>query len=251
MHVFDPTSETDFAVEVGQPVGAVAPTLDRDLVAVAVRDGFGVLHLPTSGFRLVASVEEAQPQNRMNDGKCDTHGRFWAGTQSLDHSLSQAGLYRLELDGSVTCVVEGVSVSNGIGWSPEDHTMYYVDTMTGGLDAFAFEPETGDVRGRRRLVDIPPAEGLPDGLAVDAEGCIWLALWGGSSIRRFDPSGRQILSIPMPVRYPTSCAFGGAGLDTLFVTSARRLPEEALGGSLFAIRPGATGLAPQVYRGSP
>jgi len=250
VHRFDPLTGADHATGVGQSVGAVAPTLRPDTVVVAVRDGYGSLDLATARFRLIAPVEADVPENRMNDGKCDSHGRFWAGTQSLDHALSRAGLYRLELDGSVTPVLTDVSISNGIGWSPDDRTMYYVDTMTGGLDRLEFEPSTGSVRDRRRLVDIPPPEGLPDGLAVDVEGCIWLALWGGGVIKRFDPTGRLLSSIPMPVRYPTSCAFGGQRLDTLFITSAKRQMGEVLGGSLFAITPGVTGLLPQAYRGS-
>ncbi len=250
IHRFDPAIGEDVVVEVGQPVGAVAPTLRADTLVLALQDGFGGLNLTTSRLRMLAPVEADLAQNRMNDGKCDTRGRFWAGTQSLDHSPTRGALYCLELDGSVTVVLAGVSISNGIGWSPDDRSMYYVDTMTGGVDQFDFEPDTGSVGNRRRLIDIPDRDGLPDGLTVDEEGCIWLALWGGGEVRRFDASGRHLRTVPMPVRYPTSCAFGGASLDVLFVTSARRAPGEDLGGSLFAVRPGVSGLPPQIYRGA-
>lgn len=250
VHRFDPRTGEDVLVEVGQAVGAVASTRRAEALLLALRDGFGWLDLTTSRLHALAPVEAELPQNRMNDGKCDSRGRFWAGTQSLDHSLAQGALYRLELDGSVTTVLTGVSVSNGIGWSPDDRSMYYVDTMAGGIDRFDFEPDTGCVRNRRRLVDIPDRDGLPDGLAVDEDGCIWLALWGGGEVRRFDAAGRRVGSVPMPVRYPTSCAFGGSGLDVLYVTSARRVPGDDLGGSLLAMRPGVTGPSPQIYRGT-
>jgi sugar lactone lactonase YvrE len=249
VHRFDPATGKDAVFPVGQPVGAVAPTLDRDRLVVAARDGFGILDLTTCQLKMRAPVEAEQADNRMNDGKCDARGRFWAGTQSLDHAPGHAGLYRLELDGSARQILAGVSISNGIGWSPDNRTMYYVDTLTGGLDAFAFDLATGSVRDRHRLVDIPPADGLPDGLAIDVDGCVWLALWGGAMVRCFAPTGRCVRTIPTPVKYPTSCAFGGRDLDTLYITSAKRQAGEALGGSLFAIRPGVSGLPPQVYRG--
>jgi sugar lactone lactonase YvrE len=249
MHRFDPRTRNDRPVQVGQPVGAVAPTTDPDRLIVAVRDGFGVFDLRKCELRMLAPVEADQTQTRMNDGKCDSRGRFWAGTQSIDSSVGRGGLYRLDLDGSARQILSGVSISNGIGWSPDDRTMYYVDTQTGGVDAFAFDSETGAARDRRRLADIPPSDGRPDGLAVDAEGDIWLALWGGAMVLCFDPTGRRIHSIPMPVQYPTSCAFGGPDLDTLYITSARRKAGETLGGSLFAVQPGVQGLPPQIYRG--
>jgi sugar lactone lactonase YvrE len=254
VHRYRPATGRDTVVSVGQPVGAAVPRASGGL-ALAVRDGFGVLD-PRGGFALVARVEAEVLSNRMNDGKCDAAGRFWAGTMDEVHSRPGAGaLYRLDPSLEVGCMVDGVTISNGLDWSPDGTTMYYIDTPTQGVDAFDFDPDAGALSNRRRIIDIDPEDGAPDGMAVDAEGCLWVALWDGWSLRRYAPGGSLDRSVPMPAGRITSCAFGGPDLDDLYVTSARRgltraqLKEQPLAGSLFHLRPGVQGLPAHAFSG--
>jgi sugar lactone lactonase YvrE len=246
VHAFDPATGQDAVYETGQPVGAVAPTVRGDWIA-AVRDGFVRVDPATGGTRLAAIVEDDKPDNRMNDGYCDARGRFWAGTMSLKHEREAGGLYRLGTDGRVTRMLGGVTTSNGLDWSPDQKLMYYVDTGTRRIDLFDFDLDSGDISNRRALVRFDEAEGKPDGLIVDADGCVWIALWGGAQVRRYMPDGRLDRTIPVPATYATKCAFGGDDLSDLFITSARQplapdaAAREPLAGSVLVCRPGVRG----------
>jgi sugar lactone lactonase YvrE len=166
---------------------------------------------------------------RMNDGACDPQGRFWAGTMAHDESPGAGVLYRLELDGRCTTVLAGLTISNGIGWSPDGTAMYLSDSGTGTIERFDFDGATGDIVGRRVIVEISEPGVAPDGLTVDAEGGIWVALWDGGAVRRYTSEGSLLATVPVPVDRPTSCAFGGPDLTTLFITTARHgLDETAL-----------------------
>ena len=221
--------------------------------------GFGAVDPDTGDLRMVASLGADQPLVRMNDGKCDRAGRFWAGTQRLDLAPGGGGLYRLGVDGSMDLMVPDVTISNGLGWSPDDRTMYFIDTASGGIDAFDFDLDDGMIRSRRRLVDLDPRFGKGDGLTVDASGCLWVARWAGWVVDRYDPEGALDVRIRVPVSHPTSCAFGGADLGDLYITSASSDEEGPLGaadmrrepnaGALFCLRPGVGGLPATSYWG--
>ena len=206
-------------------VGAVAPATTGGYVVAA---GTGFLHVDESG----AARELAQPAAgrrdvRMNDGACDAHGRFWAGTMAYDESPGAGTLYRLELDGSCTTVLTGLTISNGIGWSPDGTTMFLADSGTGRVDAFDFDAGSGDISRRRTIIAIEEPGVAPDGLTVDEDGGIWVALWGGGAVRRYRPDGGLLTTVSMPVDRPTSCAFGGLDRSTLFVTTARHGLDDA------------------------
>jgi len=239
---------------VGRDVGAVAPAESGKLVA-AVGDGFLAVDPELRSTELVAPVEADQPANRMNDGKCDTRGRFWAGTMGYDLRPGAAALYRLNGDCTVDTVLKPVTLSNGLDWSPDDRLMYYVDSKTQRLDVFDYDPDTGALSNRRTLLEIPEAEGLPDGLTVDAEGCVWLALWGAGRVRRITPAGKVDRVLELPVTQVTSCAFGGPDMADLYVTSAAHglsaaeLARQPEAGSLFVCRPGFKGRLPNRFRG--
>jgi len=250
---FDPGSDGVKVLDVGRDVGAVAPTTSSGLVAAL--PGEFALVSPDGAVRSVARVETDKPGNRMNDGKCDSHGRFWAGTMAYDLTPGAAALYRLNTDCTAEVVVEPVTLSNGIGWSPDDRLMYYIDSTTQRLDVFDFDAPSGELRGRRTVAQIPQGKGMPDGLTIDADGCIWVALWGGGAVWRFTPDGREDLLIELPVSQVTSCSFGGTDLSDLYITSAaaglseEQLAKEPHAGALFRCRPGQQGLPPNRFAG--
>ena len=242
----DPRDGTTRAIDVGQPVSA-ALLRGHDELLLAVRDGFASLELTGGVVSPLVAVEADLPGNRMNDGACDAHGRCFAGTMAFDKTPGAGALYRLDPDLSVHRILDGIGISNGIGWSPDGARMYHVDTLTGGVDEYDYDPPTGEPADRRRLVDAEPGWGRPDGLAVDAEGGIWVAFWDGWAVRRFDPAGALSEVIELPVARPTRPAFGGSGLDRLYVTTAR--DPGGLGGAILAVEPGVRGLPANVFSG--
>ncbi len=256
VHSFRPGAQACRNVSVGQPVGAVALTGNGTLV-LAVRDGFARLELDSERVTMIAAVEADRPDQRMNDGACDVAGRFWAGTMALDERPRAGALYRLDPDGSVHTMVEGVTISNGLDWSLDATRMYYVDSPTRRIDVFTFDVETGAISDRRPFAEIPPTAGVPDGLTVDAEGFVWLALWGGGAVRRYAPDGSLERTLRLPVSHPTSCAFGGPMLNELYVTTARIALSKAErarqphAGGVFRCRPGVTGRPANVFRAWP
>ena len=250
LHLTDPDGATD-TIDVPLPVGAVAPRAAGGYVA-ALQDGFWVIG--DGPARRIAAIPDARPGLRCNDGKCDPAGRFWAGTMADDQAPGAGALYRLDPDGRVTRVLGGITVSNGLAWSRDGRTMYYVDTPTQRVDAFSYDPATGEVGDRRPEVTVPPEAGAPDGMTIDADGGLWVALWGGAAVHRY-VDGRLERVVELPVSQPTSCCFGGDNLDELYVTSARQglsagqLRAEPLAGALFRFRPGVRGFAAAVFAG--
>lgn len=236
-------------LDVGQPVGCAVPRA-RGGLALAVRDGFALLGPDGDAPELVAPVERERADARMNDGGCDSRGRLWAGTMSLRGDTRTAALYRLDAGLGVRRVLPGLSVSNGIGWSPDGRTLYHVDSPRRRVDAYDFAPDTGTVGCRRSVIPVGGEDGLPDGLAVDEEDGIWVALWGGGAVKRFARDGTGCITLHLPVARVTSCCFGGEGLATLYVTTAARGCEhEPLAGALFAFRPGVRGLPTTPFAG--
>lgn len=254
VHRFDPSTGNDDSFDVGQPVGMVAARRSGGLVC-AVRDGIGFVDADGGGFSLVKDVERTIPGNRMNDGACDPAGRLWTGTMATDLSPSSGTLYRISPELDVTPMRTEVSISNGLDWSPDGSTFYFADSATRTVDAYDFEPETGDLRNRRRLIELSDQVSTPDGLTVDAEGTLWIAMWDGGCVRRFTPGGILLETIDLPVSRPTSVAFGGENLDRLFITSARnglstsQLAEQSHAGAIFVIEPGVSGRLPHAFGG--
>lgn len=252
VHRFDPASGVDEVFEVGQPVGAAAPRARGGLV-LALRDGFGFLDVDSGAMEMVAAVEADQAQTRMNDGKCDSSGRFWAGTMSRDLT-PQGSLYCLKSDLSVTKVLSDITISNGLGWL-SDGRMVYIDSLAHGIDVFDYDSEEPSLSNRRRLVDIPESRGLPDGMTLDADDHFWVAVWGSGTVLRYTPGGQLVAVVELPATNVTSCGFGGPDLSDLYITTARSgLSEEQLnsqpyGGGLFRCRPRVKGLPVSEFMG--
>lgn len=247
VHRLDPARNRTSRVAIGQSVGVAVPRRHGGL-ALGVRDGFALVEDGASHVAVVAPVEADNPDTRMNDGACDRAGRFWAGTLSAS-GLPCAALYRWTGERQPTRVLDGVTISNGIGWSPDDRQMYYVDTVTGGVDVFDFDSASGDITNRRQAISIEPAAGKPDGLAVDTDGGVWVALWGGSAVHRYAPDGSLDRRVKLPVTQVTSCCFGDPDLGTLYVTSAARGVDDPHAGAVFGCRPGCAGLPGAAFSG--
>ncbi len=249
VHLYDPATGQDRTIDVGQPVGTIVPRR-RGGALVALRDGFAGLDLETGALTMIADPEAHLPQNRFNDGKCDPAGRFWAGTMRMAEDRAGAGsLYRLDPDLSVHKMWGNITVANGIAWSLDATTMYYIDTPTRMVVAFEYELATGAIANPKPVIHTPEGPGFPDGMTIDAEGMLWVAYWDGWRVVRWDPATGQALTIiELPVQRPTAPWFGGPNLDILYITSARTgLSGEALqkqphAGGLFAARPGVRGL---------
>lgn len=254
IHVSDPATGADRAIPVDEMVAALAPRAGGGFVAAA-RSGLRAFDGTALGTVLAAPIAEGAPL-RLNDGRCDARGRFWVGSLALDSTPDAGALHRLDPDGGARVMQAGLHVPNGIGFSPDGRLLYLADSARRRVDVFDFEPEAGLIGNRRRFVEFAEGEGVPDGLAVDAGGGVWIALWDGWRVVRHAPDGRPDRVIHLPVPRPTSCAFGGPDLATLYVTSARvrlsaaQLAEAPLSGCVFAVDPGgARGLAEPEFSG--
>lgn len=239
-----------------QPVCVAVPRSGGGL-ALALADGFWLVGPDDARHRIMAIPQPSAPAGaiRMNDGKCDGRGRFWAGSMAYDARPGAGSLYRLDPDGVVHEVLRDVTISNGLAWTTDGETMFYIDTPTQRVDAFDVDPATGTLTNQRAFVEIPDSDGMPDGMTIDDDGALWVALWGGGAVQRYTPDGRLDTIVELPCRQVTSCAFGGPTLDQLFITTSPLSLSEAerraqpLAGGLFRFAPGVTGPAAVPFAG--
>jgi sugar lactone lactonase YvrE len=230
---------------VGTVAAALRPRRGGGAV-IAVERGF-VLEDPDGTLRPLPELWNGKGV-RMNDGACDPDGRFYCGSMAYDQRVGAGALYRLDAIGSVELVMAGVSLSNGLDWSPDGSCAYYVDTPTRRIQAFDYSVEVGLTRGRTFAV----VDGLPDGLTVDAEGGVWVAIYGGGAVRRYSPEGTVDAEIGLPARNATACTFGGPDLDQLFITTSREgldRDEDPLAGAVFVAAVGVKGMPAREFAG--
>jgi len=220
-----------------------------------MRRGFYFLEPATGSLTPLHDPEPDQPENRFNDGRCDRQGRFWAGTMNDARRDPTGALHRLDPDLRSVRIRGDIIVPNSLAWSPNSTTMYFADTYRHTIFEYDFDADAGVPGQQRVFVDLSTGPGRPDGSAIDADGCLWNAEYAGARVVRYRPDGAVDRVVPMPVSNPTCCAFGGTGLDVLFVTTARQrlspeqLAKEPLAGSLFAVTPGVRGLPEPRFRG--
>lgn len=256
VHCFDPQTITNETHEIGQRVGTVVRRETGGLM-LALENGLAAFDPVTGKLDIFCDPEADKPANRFNDGKCDPAGRFWAGTMNgSDESQPDGALYCLHTDGQIVRHVDGVRVSNGIVWTSDAATMYYIDSPTRCIDAFDYDKDSGRIANRRTAIEVAPDLGFPDGMTIDSAGMIWVALWNGWGVGRFDPrSGELLQRIDVPAAQVTACAFGGPQLDDLYITTARRgiegaaLAKQPHAGGVFHCRPNATGVRSQRFAG--
>jgi sugar lactone lactonase YvrE len=242
---------SDTVYEMGEQIGSVIPRSAGGFVA-GMADGVALFGAD-GREELRISIEAEDALARMNDAKCDPAGRLFTGTMTHDHRRS--ALYRVDSDHCVSTMLTRIGISNGLGWNLAATKMYYIDTPTKRVDVFDYDRDTGDIGNRMTLIEVDENQGFPDGMTVDAEGCLWVAFWGGGCVRRFGADGQLIRTVKLPATQITSCAFGGPDLDRLFVTSAtsglsmQERADQPLAGGLFEIDPGCLGLASTPFAG--
>ena len=253
-----PSGSAIETIRAPERIGAFALTSDADVVMAAFESGFGRFDLRRGTVAWLDRPEAGPTGRRFNDGRVDRRGRFWAGTMVEDASLAlkhSASLWRLGADGSASTHRTGISISNGLCFSPDGRTLYFADSPKLTILAFDLDPDTGAISGERLFAEV--AHSGPDGATVDAEGCVWSACWGAGQIVRYAPDGRVIEILTVPTPQPTCPAFGGTDLKTLFVTSARdglspaELAADPHAGDLFVFERDVPGLPEVLYRAAP
>jgi sugar lactone lactonase YvrE len=216
-------------------------------------NGLYFWHPGTLDFEPICNPEAGKKDARFNDGKVDRNGRLWAGTMTAQGASSS--LYKLGEDLSLSRMVSEITISNGIGWSPDNTCMYYVDSLRYMINVFDFDIKNSTISNRRAFVRFEDGIGVPDGLTVDREGYVWVAVYDGWKVMRFDPSGKIDAEIKMPVSRPSSCAFGGKDMDELYITtiseglSEAQKEEEPLAGDLFVVKTDTQGFAEPEFSG--
>jgi sugar lactone lactonase YvrE len=252
VHRYDPATGED-TVQPAPGVVSLALPRRRGGVVVGLPDGLHLLDGEPS--TLLAGIEAERSDTRTNDGACDAAGRLWVGTMPFDERSPVAGLYRVDPDCSVTTILTGTTISNGLGWSPSGTSFYFIDSPTHRIDVFDFDLATGTLENRRPLAAVEVEGAVPDGLNVDAEGCVWVALHGGWGLNRYSPEGELVAEVRLPVAKITSCCFGGPELRDLYVTTRREglsdadVAEQPLAGALLRLDVGVTGLPTHAFAG--
>lgn len=254
LHRLDPGSGTDERYTVDGELGAAVPRAGGGYV-LAREDGY-YSFTPGGVPELLAAIEAEDPATRINDARCDAAGRIWGGTLERELSPGRGAFYCVEIDGTVRRVLGGVTVSNGLDWSPDGLTLYYVDSHAYAVRAFDFDVETGAIANERRLVEFPHQPWVfPDGMTVDEEGFLWVAVFGAAAVHRYAPDGSLDRIVEIPARLVTSCGFGGPDLRDLYITSATHVLEpgeterQPYAGGLFRHRPGARGRPQHAFGG--
>jgi sugar lactone lactonase YvrE len=236
LHIFDPLTKKSNRLEFPNHVCAIAKKGTDELI-LALKDGIYFYNLKTGELTIAAKPNhELDDENRFNDGKCDPQGRFWVGTMNMNGKKHQGELFCFLRDGTLQTVLKGVSISNGMAWDETRNKMYYIDTPTQQIVSYDFDYATGEISNKDTVYTFDLNDGSPDGMTIDSQGMLWVALWGGGKVANVDPLTKEWLSsIEVPASLVTSCVFGGENLQTLYITTARiGLSEEELAVQPFA-----------------
>lgn len=247
LNIYDPETKGNRVIDVKERIGTVVPAKSGGAI-IALENGIFHLDLEREEMEMICNPLEELDTIRFNDGKCDPAGRLWVGSMSLKFIKGAASLYNISPDGSFREVFGGVTVSNGIIWSNDHKTLYYIDTPRRNVRAWDYDLETGDISNERVVISIPEGMGGPDGMTIDEKGTLWIAMWGGNQVSQWDPeTGELIGKVEVPAPNVTSCAFGGPDLDVLYITTAggdnQKMKEDyPLAGSVFKVKPGVKGI---------
>ena len=251
---FNPATGENQTWDVGEKPGLAVPTKQGDLI-LGTSVGFVRLDLASGVLSPIIDPEQDLPNNRFNDGKVDPEGRLWAGTMGMDETPNVGSLYRLNRNLSTDKLFDQVTISNGMAWTSDQKTFYYIDSPTRRVDVFDCDMAGGTVSDRRTAFELPEGMGYPDGMSIDNEGMLWVALWQGWGVARFAPGGALLAKVEVPVECVTSCCFGGENWDELYITTSSRdldetgRAEQPLAGGLFRCRPGVSGPPTNLFLG--
>ncbi|MEN0052198.1 MAG: SMP-30/gluconolactonase/LRE family protein [Mucilaginibacter sp.] len=242
IHEFRVRDSSLKTININQLIGSIAIREDDHFLA-GLKSGLGTINRDTGEINIFSSPESHLAENRFNDGKCDPAGRFWVGSMSHLEKPDEGSVYVLEADQSVTQKITNTTISNGMAWSPDEQTFYFIDTPTSQVMAYDYDKKSGEITNPESVITIPLEDGYPDGMTIDEEGMLWIAHWNGWQVSRWNPkTGEKLLKIPLPVANVTSCTFGGEELNDLYITTARKdIPEaellkQPLAGALFVWR---------------
>lgn len=257
LHIYNPATKVDRFLPTPSRIGTVVPQSDSTAV-VALDDGVYMMNTKTGAITALSEVEKEMTVNRFNDGKCDPNGNLWVGSMHLEESQPLGSVYKISSTGETTKMIDSVTISNGIVWTKDATTMYYIDTPSAEIKAFDYDKETATISNQRTAVKVPVTLGFPDGMAIDEEDMLWVGLWNGNSVARFDPNtGKLISKIEVPAHNVTACAFGGPNLDKLYITTASvdMTKEEnakyPMAGSVFVANPGVKGVKSDFFAPPP
>jgi sugar lactone lactonase YvrE len=255
LHWLDESATERATLSLPGPVGFVTLTDDADTVVTGCGTRLLAAHLPSGQTESLAELAPADSGLRCNDGKCDPTGRLWAGTMPLHDAAPLGALHSLDFTRQLRCHLDGLGCANGLAWHVARREFYYIDSLTWRVDRHRWDPITGELSGAQPLATFAKSDGLPDGMCIDADGNLWIAFWDGACVRQIDGrTGALLRTLDFPVARVTCCAFGGANLDTLFVTTAAEGLDAAtraaqpLAGSVFSVKPGVRGLPSPPFR---
>ena len=253
LHRYDPLDGSNISYDIGEHVGAAALRESGGFV-LALASGFAFFDPKSGRIEPISDPEPDKPGNRFNDGKCDPSGRFWAGTMAYDLKQGAGSLYCLTGDLQVKRKLTGITISNGLAWNRAADRLYYIDTPTGNIYTFQYDDQTGEISEKQTVFHVENGMGYPDGMTIDTEDNLWVALYAGSKVIRIDPvAGEMMYEIHLPVPKVTSCTFGGKDLDELYITTCREhmtdedIKEAPLSGSLFKAKLPFKGLPADRY----
>ena len=248
LNIYNPTTKNNRSISMPSLIGTVVPYKENEAV-VALVDGIYKVNLLTEEVTLLSDVEFNMPENRFNDGKCDPNGNLWVGSMHFEQSRPNASVYKVNEQGETIKMIDSVTISNGIVWTKDTKTMYYIDTPSANIMAYDFDPDTSTISNGRVAVKVSKEDGFPDGMTIDENDMLWVGMWNGNAIAHFNPkTGELIDKIKVPAHNVTSCAFGGKNLDILYITtSSLDMSEEEqkaypLAGSIFKAKPGVKGV---------
>ncbi|MEO1435020.1 MAG: SMP-30/gluconolactonase/LRE family protein [Bacteroidota bacterium] len=254
LHLFDPITGKNRSLQTPTHIGTVVPMNDN-VAMVGLVDGAYLMNTETGNLKPYAKIDDNVGATRLNDGKCDPAGRLWVGSMHWETSEPVGSLYRVDGNEQATKILDSITVSNGIVWSKDRKIMYYIDTPTKKIHAFDYDMLSGEIKNERIAVVIADSLGLPDGMTIDADDKLWVGMWNGNAVCRFDPTSGQLMEqVEVPAHNVTSCAFGGPALDTLYITTASiDMTEEEkaqfpLAGSVFKYVPGVKGVPSDLFQ---
>lgn len=234
--------------ELPEMIGCVVPRKSGGVI-VALQNGIAALDIETKKLTYLLEIEKHLPTNRFNDGKCDPAGRLLVGTMAIQPTPGAGTLYSIDKNLQTKKLLDNLSVSNGMGWSPDYSTFYFIDSPTQKIMAFDYNLKTGNICNKRVIIRVPKKMGVPDGMTVDEKGMLWIALWGGRCVSRWNPQNGKLLQLfPIPALNVSSCTFGGHEMDELYITTARQGMSKAqlnkfpLAGSVFRFKTEVKGM---------